>query len=77
MERPFPNKVLSNLMKYPGNHKCCDCPSLNTDWGNINHGTFHCLECAGKHRALGVHVSFIRSVNMDTWNPRQVNFYFN
>ena len=72
MEVPFPKITLNQIMKYPGNHKCCDCSSLDTDWGNINHGTFVCLECAGKHRALGVQVSFIRSVYMDTWSSKQV-----
>ena len=74
MESPFPKGTLDQIMKYPGNLKCCDCPSLNADWGNINHGTFVCLECAGKHRALGVQVSFIRSIHMDTWNPVQVKY---
>lgn len=72
MQAPFPREVLAHLRQYPGNHKCCDCPSLDTDWGNINHGTFHCLECAGKHRSFGVQVSFIRSIYMDTWSAQQV-----
>jgi hypothetical protein len=31
-----------------------------------------CLECSGRHRALGVHISFVRSVTMDSWTEKQV-----
>ncbi|OBZ76552.1 ADP-ribosylation factor GTPase-activating protein GCS1 [Grifola frondosa] len=31
-----------------------------------------CLQCAGVHRGFGVHVSFVRSVSMDTWQEDQI-----
>lgn len=31
-----------------------------------------CLECSGRHRQLGVHVSFCRSTGMDKWTYRQL-----
>ena len=31
-----------------------------------------CLECSGHHRSLGVHVSFVRSVAMDSWTTGQI-----
>lgn len=31
-----------------------------------------CLECAGKHRGLGVHISFIRSVSMDAFKAGEI-----
>ena len=51
---------------------CCDCTSLDVSWASVNHGILLCLECAGRHRSLGVNISFIRSVYMDTWSRDQV-----
>jgi hypothetical protein len=69
----FPDNVLREIRNYPGNDHCCDCPSLDTDWCSISHGTLICLECAGKHRSLGVQISFVRSISMDSWSKQQVS----
>ena len=37
-----------------------------------SHGTVHCIQCAGVHRSLGVHVSFVRSLKLDTLKQRAV-----
>ncbi|RYH00570.1 hypothetical protein EON65_49135 [archaeon] len=68
----FPTYLLNEIHQFPGNDRCCDCSSLNIDWASVSHGTLLCLECAGKHRSLGVSVSFVRSISMDTWTRRQV-----
>jgi hypothetical protein len=30
------------------------------------------LECAGTHRSLGVHLSFVRSTTLDNWDDSQL-----
>ncbi|KAG7248823.1 hypothetical protein CRUP_011720, partial [Coryphaenoides rupestris] len=41
-------------------------------WASWNLGIFVCIRCAGLHRNLGVHISKVKSVNLDQWTQEQV-----
>lgn len=66
-------KVENELRALPGNNICCDCDGKMPQWASVSFGVFMCLECSGRHRALGVHISFVRSVSMDSWSEKQIN----
>ena len=55
----------------PGNRTCVDCNANRPLWASLSYGTYFCLECSGVHRSLGVHISFVRSLNMDSWSAQQ------
>lgn len=68
------NKAIeAELRALPGNNTCVDCDGKNPQWASVSFGVFMCLECSGRHRALGVHISFVRSVSMDSWNEKQIS----
>ncbi|KAF9953165.1 Arf-GAP with coiled-coil, ANK repeat and PH domain-containing protein 2 [Mortierella alpina] len=65
-------QLLLQVRKIPGNEVCADCKSLSPMWASVNHGTVLCIECSGIHRSLGVHVSKVRSLNLDKWETETV-----
>ncbi|KAK6297099.1 hypothetical protein J4Q44_G00332410 [Coregonus suidteri] len=54
------------------NHRCCDCSEEEPRWASVNLGITMCIECSGIHRSLGVHLSKVRSLTLDSWDPEQM-----
>jgi len=68
----MPPDVQARIRALPGNSTCADCNNVNPQWASVSYGTLVCLECSGQHRALGVHLSFVRSIQMDSWSQKQI-----
>ncbi|KAK9511282.1 hypothetical protein O3M35_005863 [Rhynocoris fuscipes] len=64
--------LLTQMLRDEDNKYCVDCDAKGPRWASWNLGIFLCIRCAGIHRNLGVHISKVKSVNLDSWTPSQV-----
>ncbi|KAI6645936.1 Arf-GAP with Rho-GAP domain, ANK repeat and PH domain-containing protein 1-like [Oopsacas minuta] len=66
--------ILNALYTNSGNLECADCRTANPSWVSLNLCVMVCIECSGVHRALGAHISKVRSVDLDqtVWTPTLV-----
>ena len=69
---PDYRRRLLKLQKQGANKRCVDCNAPNPQWASPKFGIFICLECAGIHRSLGVHISFVRSITMDQFKQDEL-----
>lgn len=66
--------LIEVLLKEDDNKYCVDCDAKGPRWASWNLGVFLCIRCAGIHRNLGVHISKVKSVNLDAWTPDHVAY---
>ncbi|XP_024259025.2 stromal membrane-associated protein 1 [Oncorhynchus tshawytscha] len=64
--------ILSKMLREDDNKYCADCEAKGPRWASWNLGVFICIRCAGIHRNLGVHISRVKSVNLDQWTAAQI-----
>ena len=63
-ERQAAQAIVDEIMQ--SSTQCSDCQAPGScGWVSLSKGTLFCIECSGIHRSLGVHVSKVRSLQLD------------
>lgn len=66
-------KQLDAILKISSNNKCADCKRKNNPrWSSYSLGLVICIQCAGIHRSLGTHITKVKSIDLDFWQPEDV-----
>ena len=65
--------IINEFLKKPQNKYCADCKRPSPTWASVNLGVFVCINCSGCHREIGVHITKIRSTNLDVWPQDALN----
>ncbi|XP_072368925.1 arf-GAP with Rho-GAP domain, ANK repeat and PH domain-containing protein 3 isoform X2 [Scyliorhinus torazame] len=70
-------EVAEKIWSNKSNKTCADCKALNPDWASINLCVVICKRCAGEHRGLGVTISKVQSLKLDTsvWTNEIVQLF--
>ncbi|GMK59107.1 hypothetical protein CspeluHIS016_0701220 [Cutaneotrichosporon spelunceum] len=65
-------RILRDLVRQPDNKACADCRKNDARWASWNLGVYVCIRCSGIHRAMGTHISKVKSIDLDIWTPEQM-----
>lgn len=68
----FRDEFFQIVRNKPENRTCFDCESRNPTWLSLSFAVFICLNCSSDHRKMGVHISFVRSSDLDKFTPSQL-----
>eukprot|EP00929_Paragymnodinium_shiwhaense_P008671 TRINITY_DN112634_c0_g1_i1.p1 TRINITY_DN112634_c0_g1~~TRINITY_DN112634_c0_g1_i1.p1 ORF type:complete len:529 (-),score=151.80 TRINITY_DN112634_c0_g1_i1:301-1887(-) len=66
------NPELNEVLARPENIFCSECGAKAPTWASVNLGLLFCIDCSGAHRALGVHISVVKSATLDKWQPKWI-----
>eukprot|EP00916_Digyalum_oweni_P006934 GHVL01011840.1.p1 GENE.GHVL01011840.1~~GHVL01011840.1.p1 ORF type:complete len:365 (-),score=68.02 GHVL01011840.1:174-1217(-) len=68
----YRDEFFSKLLKKPENSTCFDCNARMPTWCSLTYSVYLCVDCCGNHRKMGVHLSFVRSTQMDHFTVPQL-----